>query len=430
MQSPILLSKNKLFSPAVYTIIFDIYSHYKHCINIILKNKIRISTRIDEILTIQVIGCLEPITLILNSLGATISPSSIGCKVLNKNKVGIDENINPKDIQWDVLRTTANYSTHKIISGSHNHCVALIDSGIDVNHQDLMGNIINVKNFVPNKKIDSQENNVSVDPIYMKDYLDHGTQVAGQICANGEITSVTPNTGIRVYRVFGEEKAYNIWIIDAIIHAANDGVDVINLSLGSYLIDNYYSINSKKYNNKAEIEAFKRAIEYAYSKGCVVVGALGNDDIIIDNQEVFLKSIKDNLGASNINENTRVYDFPSQLPNVIGVASANYFDDIANYSNKSKKSIDILSYAGDTRLLEKYGMKKWLQKKLILKDWILSTSSNTVYTYTTGNSLATGKVSGAIAAMNAYYNIHKDPCRSLQLFKDKTSRILNMEEFV
>ncbi|SUK33437.1 epidermin leader peptide processing serine protease EpiP [Staphylococcus aureus] len=430
MHSPMPLSQNKLTSNSIYTIIFHTCYHYKFSTNIILKNKMIISTKIDEILTIQIIGCLDPIISLLNSLGAIISPSSIGCKVLNKNSIGIDENTKPKDIQWDVLRTTSNYSTHKIISGSHDHCVALIDSGIDVNHQDLMDNIINVKNFVPNKKIDHQEKNISVDPLYMNDYLDHGTQVAGQICANGEITSVTPNTGIRVYRVFGEDKAYNIWIIDAIIHAANDGVDVINLSLGSYLIDEYYSINSKEYNNKAEIVAFKRAIEYAYSKGCVVVGALGNDDIIIDNQEIFLKNIKDNLSISHINKNALVYDFPSQLPNVIGVASANYFNNIANYSNKSDKYTDILSYAGDTTLLEKHGMEKWLQKKLILKDWVLSTSNSTVYTYTTGNSLATGKVSGAIAAMNDYYNIHKDPFRSLQLFKCKTSGILNMDTLI
>ncbi|MGV2929391.1 S8 family serine peptidase [Macrococcus capreoli] len=415
---------------ATYTIIFHNTSQYIDGINIILKNKLMILTQIDEILTIQVRGYLIPLISVLNLMGTNISPSSIGCKVLNKHRIGIDENTKPTEIQWDVIRTTNNYSTHEKISGSHKHCVALIDSGIDVNHNDLVDNIISVRNFVPNKNCQRFDGKEVVDPLFMKDYLDHGTQVAGQICANGEITSVTPNTGLRVYRVFGEEKAYNIWIIDAIIHAANDGVDVINLSLGSYLIDNYYKINDIDHNNKAEIEAFKRAIDYAYEKGCVIVGALGNDDINIDNQETLLENLQKNLDFSCITSNAKVYDFPSQLPNVIGVASANYFNKVAGYSNKSNKYLDILSYAGDSELLDKYGIKEWLSRKLILKDWILSTSSSTVYTYSTGNSLATGKVSGAIAAMNDYHNIDKNPFKSIKLFKYKSSKILNMEALI
>ncbi|WP_222860609.1 hypothetical protein, partial [Vibrio cholerae] len=72
----------------------------------------------------------------------------------------------------------------------------------------------------------------------------------------------------------------------------------------------------------------------------------------------------------------------------------------------------------------------WINKKMIVKDWILSTSSELVYTYTTGNSLATGKVSSAIAAMNAFYKINRNPDKSFYLLKNKSSKILNLSDLL
>ncbi|WP_222861154.1 hypothetical protein, partial [Vibrio cholerae] len=107
-----------------------------------------------------------------------------------------------------------------------------------------------------------------------------------------------------------------------------------------------------------------------------------NDSILIDDQENFKNKVQNDLDFSNIHPKAYIYDFPSQLNKVIGVASANYFNKLANYSNQSDFYIDILSFAGDSTLLDKYGEDKWINKKMIVKDWILSTSSELVYTYT------------------------------------------------
>lgn len=410
------------------TITFHDNKSYLDSIHILLKHRMILLSYIDEINTLQVLGKIPTNCWnYLHASGAIISSSSKFTRTLCKESSEIDEHTDPKKIQWDVIRSTNNYSTHKKASGNHSHCVGIIDSGIDLNHKDLEKNIISVRNFVPK---DIKDKKSEVNPTYMKDYLDHGTQVAGQICANGEITSIAPNTGIRIYRVFGEKTGYNIWIISAIIQAANDGVDVINLSLGSYLINTEYRKNGLLKNNNSEIIAFNKAINYAYEKGCIVVGSLGNDGLNIDDQASLYFGLQKSGEFSEIEKNAVIYDFPCQMSKVIGVGSANYFDNIASYSNKSVKSLDILSYAGDYSLLDKHGQKTWLREKYITKDWILSTSSKTVYTYTTGNSLATGKVSSALAAMNAYYNIEKQPQISIELFKRKSSTILNMSDLI
>ena len=239
----------------LYTLTFHSKKEYSDCKNLFKKYNVVITSSIDEIYTIQIKGHIQFLSFIKHLKTAIISRS---CKsrILKNIPKEINENTQPQKIQWDVLRTTNNYSTYKKSKGSHSHCVALIDSGIDVNHCDLTDNIISVKNFVP-----ENENNIcnngecKINPLDMRDHLDHGTQVAGQICANGEILSIAPNTGIKVYKVFGKNLAYNIWIIKAIICAANDGVDVINLSLGSYLLTNYYKKNNQWENNHAELIA-------------------------------------------------------------------------------------------------------------------------------------------------------------------------------
>lgn len=426
----ILTKNNTEIKNCVYTITCNNKKTYLECIQFSLRNKLRILCKINEIYTFQIFGIIpRNYNIYLKRAGAVISTSFKKIQPLSSSKNYVDEYTNPKKIQWDVIRTTNNYESHRKAKGSHSHSVGIIDSGIDINHQDLVDNILSIRNFVPHQ-FPNQDGEFKVDPLYMKDYLDHGTQVAGQICANGEITSIAPNTGIKIYRVFGEREGYNIWIIDAIIHAANDGVDVINLSLGSYLLDGDYKKNGEWNNNNSEIIAFKKAITYAYQKGCVVVGSLGNDSINIDDQKILASEIVNKKDISDIQKKSQIYDFPCQIPNVFGVAAANYFDKISSYSNKSNLNLDILSYAGDYSLLEKYGRKEWLNKKYITKDWILSTSSETVYTYTTGNSLATAKVSAAIAAMNDYYNIEKQPSKSISLIKSKSNKILNMSNLV
>ncbi len=129
--------------------------------------------------------------------------------------------------------------------------VGVVDSGVGP-HNDL--NINLGRNTVTGEQA--------------SDYLDsdgHGTHVAGLIGANGQngLRGMAPNVSINAYRVFGHSVDYatNYSILKAMIQAASDRCDIINLSLGG---------------GPADV-IVKEGIQDARNQGMLVVIAAGND---------------------------------------------------------------------------------------------------------------------------------------------------------
>ncbi|MCW9133615.1 S8 family serine peptidase [Bacillus paramycoides] len=147
--------------------------------------------------------------------------------------------------------------------------VGVIDSGIDANHPDLIKNYSGGQNFVPAGADETETG----DPADVKDREGHGTHVAGSIAANGKLKGVGSDLKIRSYRVFPEAGSVpTAWIVDAIIAAANDNVDVINMPIGGF--DSLkYDDNGKKFSDNADVLLWKRAIQYAVPKNVTVVAA-------------------------------------------------------------------------------------------------------------------------------------------------------------
>ena len=133
-----------------------------------------------------------------------------------------------------------------------NAIVAVVDTGVDLDHPEFSGRIISGYDFV-----DSDE--------YADDGDGHGTHVAGTIAAsysNGEITGVAPRANIMPIRVLDDNgDGYSSDIVAGILWAAENGADVINLSLGGSF-------------SAAENEAIEIATE---DYGAVVVMAAGNE---------------------------------------------------------------------------------------------------------------------------------------------------------
>jgi len=103
--------------------------------------------------------------------------------------------------------------------------ISVIDTGVDFNHPDLLGlglegKIIGGYDFIDNDETPQDSNG-------------HGTQVAGIIAANGNLTGIAPNSKILAYRVSedGEGVSSNL-IIKAIEKSISDNADIINISLG------------------------------------------------------------------------------------------------------------------------------------------------------------------------------------------------------
>jgi len=146
--------------------------------------------------------------------------------------------------------------------------VAIIDTGVDHNNEDLAGNLIGGYNAVRNVEGDYDDTKYSAD-------AGHGTHVAGIVAAETDNGAggcgIAPKASIMPIRVFekvydSEDEewgltAYSSKIVRGVNYAVNHDADVINMSIGS------------AYGDPAE----KRALENAERRGVVTVCAAGND---------------------------------------------------------------------------------------------------------------------------------------------------------
>ncbi|MGG1572481.1 S8 family serine peptidase [Fictibacillus sp. NRS-1165] len=241
-------------------------------------------------------------------------------------------NQNYHDLQWDIKRVTNDFKSYGINKGNHDTVVGIIDTGMDFNHPDLKANadLAGSKTFVPGTKDAWDQNG-------------HGTHVAGSIAGNGKVYGVGPNLTVRSYRVFGATGgAQQSWITDAIVSAANDGVEVINMSLGGW---RWMANNLGEKGDSASMVAYHRAMQYAAKKGVTVVVSSGNDSRNLNDIHDMQTYWKETYGL-DIKGPSRVA--PAQVPGVVTVSSSNKWsnDKIAFYSNYGSV-IDVAGPGGD-----------------------------------------------------------------------------------
>jgi minor extracellular serine protease Vpr len=105
--------------------------------------------------------------------------------------------------------------------------VGVIDTGIDYNHPDLVGNYKGGIDFV-----DGDHNPMEAQG--RKGMTIHGTHVAGIIAANGTMQGVAPDVDLYAYRVLGPAgRGTTDQVLAAIDQTIKDRMDIINLSLGT-----------------------------------------------------------------------------------------------------------------------------------------------------------------------------------------------------
>jgi len=132
--------------------------------------------------------------------------------------------------------------------------IAVIDTGVDFNHPDLLG-------WGPEGKVIGGYNFIQEGEPPM-DNNGHGTQVAGVIAADGQVKGVAPKAKILAYKVSEDGDAVSSdLIIKAIEKAIEDKADIINISLGV---------------NKTNTQ-IDGAVTQALEKEIFVVTAAGND---------------------------------------------------------------------------------------------------------------------------------------------------------
>ncbi|MCQ4921489.1 S8 family serine peptidase [Tissierella carlieri] len=143
-------------------------------------------------------------------------------------------------------------SAWNITSGSIGVKIAVLDTGIDHNHQSL-------RDFVDRNLGRNFSGGSSTDTM---DRQGHGTHVAGTIASYGSVSGVMKNATLIPVKVLGDDgRGSTYGIVQGVLHAANIQADVINMSLGG----------------GGYLQSFDDACRTAVSRGVVVVAASGNE---------------------------------------------------------------------------------------------------------------------------------------------------------
>ena len=218
--------------------------------------------------------------------------------------------------------------------GSSSVKIAILDTGVDYNHEDIAGNYVSGGYDWINNDNDPMDDN------------DHGTHCAGIAAAvmdNNKGIAGVAQVSIMAEKVLDSGgSGSSSQVANGITHAADNGADVISMSLSS----------------TSPSSTIKNACIYAYNtKGVVIVAAAGNDG---------------NFGMN----------YPAGFNTVIAVGATDNTDHRCSFSNY-----------GDGLELVAPGKR------------ILSTIIGDDYDYLTGTSMATPHVAGVAAlAISEYPN--------------------------
>lgn len=180
--------------------------------------------------------------------------------------------------QWDMLAIDAPGAWDAGYTGAGVR-VAIMDTGIDVDHPDLAPNL-NValsKSFV-----------LPAEP-FIDDLDSHGSNTAGIVAAadNGiGVIGVAPNAEIVAIKVLGGDGSGDFgWLLEGLLYAASIDVDIVNMSLGAYMShDGYVGYGEDRiYVGASAINGFvnlvRKTLDYVTQQGVLLVASAGNESL-------------------------------------------------------------------------------------------------------------------------------------------------------
>jgi PKD repeat protein len=254
------------------------------------------------------------------------------------------------DIDW------AETYDHLGASYAGSAVIGILDTGIRPSHPAFAGKILGGRRFIA----DGQ-------PVTnFTDDQGHGSHVAGIAASRGDVRvpGVGYGTNIKLLVAKVCNSAGNCpssATANAIIWAADNGANVLNLSLGSF--------GGNPDGTGSAVQ--QAAMQYAVSKEVLPVCATGNDD------------------NKPTNGYTGGVGYPARFPECMAVGATNWSDVKASYSNFGPQ-IEISAPGGD-------GNPAGTPASFILAPLHSSNS----YTWKTGTSMATPQVAGLAALLYA-----------------------------
>jgi len=222
--------------------------------------------------------------------------------------------------QWHLRAIGAEQAWDAGRLGSPKVTVAVIDTGVDYQHIDLVGRVDLARSvsFVPSD--DADVDTIFPGTHHVTDLYYHGTHVAATISSNAHVAAgVTARVtimGVKVLSRWGEGTFSAV--LDGVVWAADHGADVANMSIGDTLF---------KTGNGRYAALMQQAFNYAHRKGTLVVVSAGNE-------------------GRDLDSDRNAYKMYCDAPNVVCVSATGPDDQITWYSNYGRSAITVAAPGG------------------------------------------------------------------------------------
>lgn len=290
-------------------------------------------------------------------------------------RIKADEEVNDKYFSQQYSLSAMHVPQAWSLSKGAGTVVAVIDTGVDIDHPDLKNRVLPGYDAFSQKE-GAKAGDVSSLNYFVESYK-HGSHVAGIIAAeanNGKgIAGVAPEAKILPIKIFpdltdiiksfiapdnGDSQTIVSILADAIVWAADHGANVINMSL---------AVNE-------ESATLDRAVQYALAKNVTVVVAAGNSRHE-DNARNYLAAIDGVIGVGATDQNNDVTYFSNSgdyvavaAPGLDVISSVPSFLGINPYVKMSGTSMAAPNVAGVAALLRsKFGdlaTPAWIKQRL------------------------------------------------------------------
>lgn len=273
----------------------------------------------------------------------------------------------------------------QIETGSSDVIIAVIDTGVDYDHEDLADNIWNNTDEIPDNGVDDDGNGF-IDDIRGWDFVNndndpdddngHGTRCSGVAAAvtNNSIGIAGVSWNCQIMPIKGlndQGGGYVDDLTNGIFYAVDNDADIISMSWGDYKLSNL----------------FEDAFFYAYNQGVALVGGAGNDG-------------------------TDIKFYPASYDNVIAVAATDQND------HRAKEEYSWSS---------NYGY--WVDVAAPGVD-ILSTNVGNSYAKAPGTSMACPFVSGLSALLLSKHDQCPYPAQMIRSVIRHTSDEIETDEYI